>query len=79
MPHTALYQAADLALPSLGHRLHARLGGLRRRHEPRAFYIRARLSPALPPQRLAGGNSRSRFQTHVSFVAVGWPVLSRQP
>ena len=41
--------------------------------------IRAGLSPALPPQRLAGGNWRSRFRPTVSFVAVGWPVLSPQP
>ena len=44
-----------------------------------ASCIRAGLSPALPPQRLAGGNSRSRFRPTVSFVAVGWPELSRQP
>ena len=44
-----------------------------------ASYIRARLSPALPPQRLAGGNWRSRFRPTVSSVAVDWLVLSRQP
>ena len=31
------------------------------------------------PQRLAGENWRSRFRPTLSFVAVGWPVLSRQP
>jgi hypothetical protein len=44
-----------------------------------ASYIRAGLSPALPPQRLAGGNWRSRSRPTVSFVAVGWPGLSRRP
>jgi len=34
------------------------------------------LSPRFPPQRLAGGNGRSRFRPTVSFVAVGWRVLS---
>jgi hypothetical protein len=28
---------------------------------------------------VGGGNWRSRFRPTVSFVAVGWPVLSRQP
>ena len=44
-----------------------------------ASCIRARLSPALPRQRLAGGNWRSRFRPTLSFVAVGWPALWRQP
>jgi hypothetical protein len=44
-----------------------------------ASYIKARLSPALPRQRLAGGNWRSRFRPTVSFVAAGWPELSQQP
>ena len=44
-----------------------------------ASCIRAGLSQALAPRRLAGGNSRSRFRPTVSFVAAGWPAPSRRP